>query len=184
MSAKLPDLESKKVKSEKMVRYTQRMLAWSAYQESLRESDRIIVTQVEASIHNLRTGLWVRAGTYLLQISILGGAFFVSSQHALVTTANINFSSLIALVSLVLLGLLLYRNPLQTINRTLIELARVQIILQGYQRQVNQIDAVFKQSLLENEIDQETLAHSLEQIQRIIDANVESLLQFIEEMST
>ena len=174
---------TKKPRHEKMLRYTQRMLAWNAYQESLRESDRVIIAQVQASIHSLRTGLWVRAGTYVLQLGILGGAFFVSSQHALVTTANINFSSLIALISLVLLGLLLYRNPLQTINRTLIELARVQVILQGYQRQVNQIDAVFKQSLLENEIDQETLTHSLEQIQRIIDANVESLLQFIEEMS-
>jgi hypothetical protein len=95
-----------------------------------------------------------------------------------------NSASLIALASLALLGLLIYRNPLQSINRTFIDLARVQIILQGYHRQVNQIDATFKQALLENQIDQETQAKFLAQIQHIIDANVESLLQFIEEMST
>ncbi len=181
-STQQPGPENLSGQPNEALQQTQRLLAWSAYQESLRASDRIIIEQVQTAIGNLRTALWVKAGTYLLQLGIIGAAFFISSQYAIVSPVN-NSASLIALVSLALFGLLLYRNPLQSVNRTFIDLARVQIILQGYQRQINQIDATFKQALLENQIDQEAQAKFLNQIQHIIDANVESLLQFIEEIS-
>ena len=169
---------------DEMLRYTQQMLAWSAYQESLRESDRKILEQVQASIGSLRAGVWIRAVIHILQIFVVGGALIVATQQAMFGNNNVNLFSLLALGSLVLFGILLYRNPLHSINRTLIDLARVQVILQGYQRQINQVDAFFKQALLEDDINQETLTKSLDQIQRIIDINVESLLQFIEEMSS
>lgn len=166
-----------------MLRYTQRLLAWSVYQDSLRDTDQKILGQFQSTIASLRAALWVKAGTYILQILVVGAAFFMGSQQAMLASSTNNWPGLLALASLALFGLLLYRNPIQSINRTLVDLARVQVILQGYQRQINQVDAIFKQSLLENKLDVENLDKFLNQIQHVIDANVESLLQFLEEMS-
>jgi hypothetical protein len=81
------------------------------------------------------------------------------------------------------LAILLFRNPILTMNRILVDLARIQIILQGYTRQVNQVDATFKQAFLEKKVEIRTVGRSLEQIQKVIDGNIESLLQFMEEMN-
>lgn len=170
-------------KRNETLRYTQRLLAWSAYQESLRDTDQKILQQFQATISSLRVALWIKALTYILQIVIVGAAFFISNRQVMQSNVGLNWPGLISLVSLGLFGFLLYRNPVQSINRTLVDLARVQVILQGYQRQINQVDAAFKQALLENELDPENFGKSLDQIQRVIDANVESLLQFLEEMS-
>ena len=89
---------------------------------------------------------------------------------------------LVALGNLILLGVLLFRNPVESLNHILVDLARIQIVLQGYSRQISQVDAMFKQALLANRVDQKYLNQSMEHIQKVIDSNIESLLQFMEEL--
>ena len=162
-----------------MLKYTQRLLAWSTYQDSLRDSDQEILRQFQATHASLRASLWARLFIYFVQIGVVTATFYVSASQS---GGMFNWPGAVSLVSLLLLGILIYRNPLKAINRTLVDLTRVNIILQGYQRQINQVDATFKQEFLENRFDEETLKRSLEQIQHIIDRNVESLMQFLEEM--
>lgn len=166
-----------------VLQQTQRLLTWSAYQESIKEVDREVLQQFHVTISSLRSALWVKVGIYLLQFVVVTIVLFFGLSQTLQTKSSEPWTWLISLVSLVLFAILLLRNPIQSINHTLVDLARVQIILQGYTRQINQVDAIFKQAFLEKNVGVKTVGKSLEQIQRVIDGNVESLLQFLDEMS-
>ena len=161
---------------------TQRMLAWSAYEESLKEIDRKILEQFQQTITNLRKALWVNVCTYLAQFLILSLVLFYGLNRALQGTQAEIWPWVVALGSLVLLGVLLFRNPIRVINRSLVDLTRIQIILQGYNHQLHQVDATFKLALLTNTIDMAKVGKSLEHIQTIMDGNIESLIQFLDEM--
>ena len=167
-----------------VLQQTQRLLTWSAYQESIKEVDREVLAQFHLTISSLRRALWIKVGIYLLQFAVVSLILFFGLFQTLQTKPSDPWAWIVSLVGLVLLVILLVRNPLHAINHTLVDLARVQIILQGYTRQINQVDAIFKQAFLEKTIGVKTVGKSLEQIQRVIDGNVESLLQFLEEMSS
>lgn len=161
---------------------TQRLLAWSAYQESLKEVDRQVLSQFQAAIANLRASVWIKAGIYLAQFSTVSVGLFWTIHIATDSNRGQPWIWAIPFACLALIGVLLFRNPIESINRTLVDLTRVQIILQGYNRQVNQLDAIFKQALLDNTIDMESIEVSLNHIQKMIDGNIESLLQFLDEL--
>jgi len=167
-----------------VLQQTQRLLTWSAYQESLKEVDREVLQQFHLTISSLRSALWIKVGIYLLQFLVVSAALFFGLSQTLQAKPAEPWAWVVSLGCLLLLAILLMRNPIQSINHTLVDLARVQIILQGYTRQINQVDAIFKQAFLERTIGVRTVSKSLEQIQRVIDGNVESLLQFLEEMSS
>jgi hypothetical protein len=165
-----------------MLQQTQRLLTWTAYQESLKEVDQKVLQQFQLTISSLRASLWIRVGIYSLQFIIFSIALFIGLFQVKKSPAENTLGVIISLVSLLFLVILLFRNPVLSMNRNLVDLARVQIILQGYTRQINQVDATFKQALLEKKVEIKTVSKSLEQIQKVIDGNIESLLQFMEEM--
>ncbi len=164
------------------IQQTHRLLAWSAYQESLKDVDREVLQQFQKTIASLRTALWLRAGFYLIQFAVITLALFWSLSKSLQIGATQPWVWLVALGNLILLGVLLFRNPVESLNHILVDLARIQIVLQGYSRQISQVDAMFKQALLANRVDQKYLNQSMEHIQKVIDSNIESLLQFMEEL--
>ena len=162
---------------------TQRFLAWSAYQEALKEIDQKASQQFQTTVSSLRTALWIRLGTHILQVVVVSIALFVG-LFQVESSTSVNYVGIGTMVaSFLLLTLLLFRNPIPSINRILVDLTRVQIILQGYVRQMHQIDAVFKQAFLEKEVDIGNVSRSLAHVQKVVDGNLESLLQFLEEMS-
>jgi hypothetical protein len=161
---------------------TQRMLAWSAYQESLKEFDNLILGQFHQTIRNLRRALWVNIVTYLAQFLILSIILFYALIRALLTASGEVWPWAIAIFSLSLLGVLLFRNPIRAVNRSLIDLTRIQIILQGYNHQLYQVDATFKLALLSETMDLGKLNKYLGNIQIVMDGNIESLIQFLDEM--
>ena len=169
--------------SDEVLQQTQRILSWSAYQESLRDVDQKVLDQFQATITSLRRTIWVRSGIYLIQFLVIALILIWSLQQAMTIDQSERWWIWsIAIGSLLMLAILLFRNPLPSISHHLVDLARIQIILQGYSRQINQVDASFKQMLLEDKIEARGLEKSIRQIQIIIDGNVESLLQFLEEM--
>ena len=167
---------------DETLKQTQRMLAWSSYQDSLKDVDQQVLEQFQATITSLRTAIWVRSGIYLIQFLTVSLILFWSLQLASQIGQSKEWILGIAFGSLIIIGILLFRNPLPSINQILVDMARIQIILQAYLRQVNQVDATFKLALLEGMVDARSLGKSLKQIQIIIDNNVETLLQFLEEM--
>jgi hypothetical protein len=179
---KITELPNQPGDYREVLKQTQRILAWSTYQESLKDVDQKVLEQFQATITGLRTALWVRSAIYLIQFLIMALILFLSSLRATQVGQNAELLWGIAFGSLILLAILLYRNPLPSMNHIIVDLARIQIILQGYIRQVNQVDVSFKQAILEDKIDLKSLEKSLKQIQVIIDNNIESLLQFLEEM--
>lgn len=165
-----------------LLQQTQRLLAWSAYQESLKDVDQKAQQQFQLTVASLRTALWIRVGIYILQLGVVSAALFVG-LFQVVQSQSENYLGLgISLASFLLLAILLFRNPIKAMNRILVDFARVQIILQGYARQVNQVDITFKQAFLEKKVDIMTVTKSLAQVQKVMDGNVESLLQFLEEL--
>lgn len=168
--------------SNEALEQTQRLLAWSAYQESIREVDQKALQQFQLTVSSLRTALWVRVGIYLLQLLVVSFALLLGLLQIQQFPSERILGLVISSVSFLLLAILLFRNPVPSMNRNLVDLARLQIILQGYTRQINQVDAVFKQAFLERRVATESVVHSLAQVQKVIDGNIESLLQFLEEM--
>lgn len=168
-------------KESEMLQQTQLLLAWSAYQESLREVDQKALQQFQMTVNSLRMALWIRVSLYILQFVVATVVLFIALFQVNAAPSG-NYTGLgILAVSFVLLIILLFRNPIQSMNGMLVDLARVQIILQGYTRQINQIDATFKQAFLEKKVELKTVSKSLAEVQKVIDGNIESLLQFMEE---
>lgn len=161
---------------------TQRLLVWNAYHESLKEADRKILGQFQETSANLRTSLWVNVGIYIVQFLVVSLVLFYGLRQSMQSLSGDMRPWLVVLISLVLLGILLFRNPIRSIDRTSVNMARIQIILQGYNRQLQQIDAIFKQELLTQPTEMVKTDKSLERIQATIDGNVESLIQLMEEM--
>lgn len=168
--------------SNEPLQQTQRILAWSAYQEALKVVDREVLQQFQATISSLRMSLWIKVGTYVLQLVIVSAVLFFGITQVLQSSTEKYLGWLISLVGLFLLAILVFRNPVQSIQHFLVDLARVQIIMQGCNRQLNQIDAVFKQAFLDKKVDMRTVEKYLAQVQKVVDGNLESLLQFMEEM--
>jgi hypothetical protein len=166
--------------SDQVLQQTQRLIAWSAYEASLKYVDQEILNQYRLTINHLRTSLWVQSGTYIVQLLVTSSVLLYSLGENLQASEVDPLIWTISLASLTLLGILIFRNPIRSLNRTMVDLTRIQIILQGYIRQINQVDAIFKQAFLEDKMDVKNVSKSLDHIQRLIDANVESLLQFLD----
>jgi len=170
-------------KTNEILQQTQRLLAWRDYQDSLKNVDQEVLKQLQITTSHLRVSLWTKVITYIFQFTVISIALFFSLRESLKTSQVNSETWVISLISLVLLGILLFRNPIHSINQTHVDLVRVQIVLQGYARQINQVDAIFKQALLENNMDIRNVSKSLDHLQRVIDGNVESLLQILDEES-
>jgi hypothetical protein len=65
--------------------------------------------------------------------------------------------------SLATLLLLFYRNPVRNIDQAVAQLIKVDVIFLGYIRQINQIDATFKQLFLS------TMSFGIEQMERTVE---------------
>lgn len=144
--------------------------------------DQKALQQFQLTVSNLRSALWVRVAIYLVQLLVLSIALILGLLQVRHFPSDKFLGLAISAVSFLLLAILLFRNPVPAVHRNLVDLARLQIILQGYTRQINQVDAVFKQAFLERRVETETVVHSLAQVQKVIDGNLENLLQFLEEM--
>lgn len=168
--------------TNEILQQTQRLLAWRDYQDSLKNVDQEVLKQLQTTTSHLRAYLWVKALTYIFQFSVISAVLFFSLRENLQVSQDKPWVWAVSFISLVLLGVLLFRNPIQSINQTFVDLVRVQIVLQGYSRQINQVDAVFKQAFLENKMDIKSVSKSLDHLQKVMDGNVESLLQLLDEM--
>jgi uncharacterized membrane protein YkvI len=127
--------------------------------------------------------------TFLLNILIYASififliiAFFYGSKLTLDDSGQPIWGGAIAITSLIVLGIMIYRNPVREITQIAGDLAKVQIILQGYNRQINQVDTAFKQAVLSGTLNVTMLNKSLDHLQEAIDNNVENITHSMEDI--
>jgi hypothetical protein len=161
----------------------QGILAWTTYQETLRKLDKNLMSQFEKTMSSLRFTFLVNTIVYVLFFVFLVCAFIYGSEPALNNSEQSIFGGVIAIVCLVLLGIMIFRNPVREFAKITRDLAKIQIILQGYNRQLNQVDAAFKQAVLSGDLNVTILSRSVEHLQQIIDNNVESLTSSLEDIN-
>ena len=98
------------------------------------------------------------------------------------TNESFTFQVATAIVSLIVLFFLFARNPLSSSRKTITDISKSAIILMGYLRQINQIDAAFKQFVLNNnEFASEEMEKTITYLQTAMESSIDGLSQILEE---
>jgi HEAT repeat protein len=129
----------------------QRNKAVDAYAAILSDTDRRIMEQFNILMDEARvafkTNLWLHRIIFGIGALLLIASLTVALINGLSTLQGwIGVGG--SAGSLATLLLLFYRNPVQNIDQSVSQLVKVDVIFLGYIRQINQIDATFKQLFL------------------------------------
>jgi HEAT repeat protein len=129
----------------------QREEALKAYSDILKSSDDQIMTQFEGLIKQARLAfsmtMWMHGVIFALGVIVLSISLYVSMAQGFETFERfVGIGT--AAGSLTMLLALFYRGPLKNIGESVSNLLKVNVVFIGYMRQINQIDASFKQLFL------------------------------------
>jgi hypothetical protein len=132
--------------------------AWNEYREALEIADQAALQQVQRIDFRSHVGWWIRVVAFCLiilavNITLFWGLYQIFSKLG-ATEPWIGWLTLASFLSLIFL---LYRNPVKENYHSALETARAQLIMQGYIRQLQQTDIVFKRYLFWDALDQEAL---------------------------
>jgi hypothetical protein len=130
--------------------YAQRKKDIKNYTTLLKDSDTQIMGQFKSLMHNAQIAFWasmvMHVLIFMIGLVILAFSFQVALQGGLAQLDRFIVGVGGTAGSLITLLLLFYNNPLKNIRGSLNSLLKVNVIYLGYVRQINQIDATFKQS--------------------------------------
>lgn len=129
----------------------QREEALKAYSDILKDADAQIMEQFEGLIKRARSAfsmtMWMHAVIFGLGVIVLSISLNIAMAQDFETFEQ--FVGIGAATgSLTMLLTLFYRDPLKNIRGSVSNLLKVNVVLIGYIRQINQIDASFKQFFL------------------------------------
>jgi HEAT repeat protein len=129
----------------------QREEALKAYSDILKSADDQIMTQFERLIKQARLAfsmtMWMHGVIFGLGVIVLSLSLYVAMAQGFETFERfIGIGT--AAGSLTMLLALFYRDPLKNIHQSVSNLLKVNVVFTGYMRQINQIDASFKQLFL------------------------------------
>jgi HEAT repeat protein len=129
----------------------QREEALKAYSDILKSSDDQIMTQFEGLIKQARLAfsmtMWMHGVIFGLGVIVLSISLYVAMAQGFATFERfVGIGT--AAGSLTMLLALFYRGPLKNIGESVSNLLKVNVVFIGYMRQINQIDASFKQLFL------------------------------------
>lgn len=129
----------------------QRNNAINAYAEILKDTDERITKQFTVRMNDVQeayhTSLWMHRIIFGIGVLILSASLVVALIAGLNTLQGwIGIGG--AASGLGTLLLVFYASPLKNIDRSVTQLIRIDVIFLGYIRQLNQIDATFKQLFL------------------------------------
>jgi len=130
---------------------SQREEALKAYSDILKSADDQIMAQFEGLIKQARLAfsmtMWMHGMIFGLGVIVLSISLYVSMAQSFETFERfVGIGT--AAGSLSLLLALFYRDPLKNIQQSVSNLLKVNVVFTGYMRQINQIDASFKQLFL------------------------------------
>jgi hypothetical protein len=146
--------------------FAQRNKAVDTYSAILAETDSRIMEQFNLLMNEARTAfqtnLWMHRIIFGIDALLLIASLIVALASGLDTLQGwIGVGGSVG--SLATLLLLFYRNPVRNIDQAVAQLVKVDVIFLGYIRQINQIDATFKQLFLS------TMSFGIEQMERTVE---------------
>lgn len=147
----------------------QRTKAVEKYTEMLGKADEQIMQQFNSLINQAQTGfrlsMWMHGIIFGLGVIVLAASLYVAlsgrfdefERYVGLSTAAGSLGTLL---------FLFYKDPLQNIRHSVTNLVKVNVVFLGYMRQINQIDATFKQMFLSSaDFGTTQMRETVEQIQ-------------------
>ncbi|MBN1936229.1 MAG: HEAT repeat domain-containing protein [Anaerolineae bacterium] len=130
---------------------TQRNKAMETYTQLLGSADQNIMQQFNNLMNRAHQAfsmaMWMHGIIFGVGVLILVASMYVAlSQNFETFERYVGVGGAVSSVGVLLL--LFYRNPLNNIRKSMTDLMQVNVVFLGYVRQINQIDATFKQLFL------------------------------------
>lgn len=154
------------------------------YTEILNKADRQIMGQFDDLIGQAKFAFNVSMGMHIVifvvGIIILGLSFQMAMADP--QGFRIAFVATGIFTSLALLLTMFYKDPLKNIGHSVHNLVKVNIVFLGYVRQINQIDASFKQLFLNlTEFDLKSMKETVEQVKMAVDQSLKQVREHLNE---
>lgn len=158
---------------------------FDTYTSFLEQTNRELIGQFNHLKWQTSLAFYSHIGIFLL-VSLLALSVLIYSLYKAFsnTPTNDSFSFQVstAIVSLVVLFILFARNPLTSSRKMITDISKSAIILMGYLRQINQIDAAFKQYvLMVSEFEPEKVEKTIKYLQAAMEGSIDGLSQALEE---
>jgi hypothetical protein len=161
----------------------QQTQALEKYTEMLKQADEKIMAQFDALIGQarlaFRISMWMHSVIFAVGVITLGVSLYVALSQGFGTFERyVGVGA--AAGSLGTLLLLFYKDPLQNIRGSVTGLVKINVVFLGYVRQINQIDATFKQLFLASVgfgVDQ--MQHTVQQIQDSVDKTMTEIKTYL-----
>lgn len=154
----------------------QRQQVLKTYTDLLNDADEKIMGQFESLMQQARAAFWVSMGmhilVFLVGLLLMGVAVILGMRDpdgiAGLVTGTAGFASTLLA--------LFYKNPVYNIRNAVTTLMKVNVVFLGYMRQINQIDATFKQFFLSaTGFDLSQMQTTVEQIQLTVENALEKV---------
>ena len=157
----------------------QQTQALDKYTEMLKQADATIMAQFDGLIDQARLAfklsMWMHGAIFAVGIIILGVSLYVALAQGFETFERyVGVGA--AAGSLGTLLLLFYKDPLENIRNSVTSLVKINVVFLGYVRQINQIDATFKQLFLASAgFGVEQMQQTVQQIQDAVDKTMSEI---------
>jgi hypothetical protein len=158
-----------------------RIQALNEYSEHLLKLDQKVSDFMDSVISqsqwSYKNTVRLYIGTYLIALGT-----FVVGLILLIVKLNL-FYGIPALAGLIVLILLFSRNPLKNFRYWMDNLVKLNILYVGYNRQLHQVDATFKDLLSHPEgVDSAKMEEMLGYVQAAVDETIRSISQLMDEI--
>ena len=157
----------------------QRTQALETYTELLASADERVVEQFNQLMVQAQRGflmsMWMHGVIFGVGVVVLAVSLYVALSEGFDTFERyVGIGG--AIGSLGTLLLLFYKDPLKNIRHSVTSLVKVNVVFMGYVRQINQIDATFKQLFLAS------TGFGIDQMQQTVEQIRESVRKTMEEV--
>jgi hypothetical protein len=159
--------------------------AFDTYTSFLEQTNREFIGQFNHLKWQTSLAFSSHIGIFVLVSLLAVGVLIHSLYRAFSNTPNdetFSFQVGTAIVCLIVLFILFARAPLSNSRKTITDISKSTIILMGYLRQINQIDAAFKHFVLNNsEFEPEDIEKTVKYLQTAMEGSIDGLSQALEE---
>lgn len=168
--------------------FAQRRQAIEQYTDILNDADDKIMGQYNSLMGQARSAFWIsmlmHTGVFLLGIGLFAGSilyYFGTSATSPEGVLSVPEALLGAGGGLVATYLgLFYKNPVDNIGSSVTSLVKVNVAFLGFMRQINQVDATFKQLFLDTSgfsLDQ--MKETVDQVRTVVDESLEKIQTYL-----
>lgn len=164
---------------EEAVRILQRAQALDKYTELLGAADTQVMGQFNRLMIQAHGAFWMSMSMHSI-VFLIGVGALIGGLSVALSEGFGTFERFVgvgtAIGSLGTLVAIFYKNPLDNIRASVTDLVQVNVIFLGYVRQINQIDATFKQMFLAGSgFGVDEMKHTVEQIQESVSKALEEV---------